>query len=145
MVAIAAGSTHSLAATRDGAVVAWGSMWESVPEVPDLTDAVDVAAGSDGQSFALGANGTVVEFGGYGDTVPEGLRDVVDVQAFGWGGRRRAEAGRDGAGPGTVPMAEQENLRRDWEASRRSGRRWPRHRPARAPSLVYSQPGWSSG
>lgn len=58
------------------------------------------ATGSDGHSFALRADGTVVEFGGYGHTVPEGLRGVVDVQAVGWGGRRRAEAGRDGAGLG---------------------------------------------
>ncbi len=132
MVAIAAGSTHSLAATRDGAVVAWGSMWESVPEVPDLTDAVDVAAGSDGHSFALRADGTVVEFGGYGHTVPEGLRGVVDVQAVGWGGAVALK--RDG----TVqawdgPMPEQGNLRRDWEASRRS-------RPAMATPTSCTSP-----
>lgn len=85
-IAVATGSTHSLALKSDGTVVAWGSSNSGETTVPtNLTDVVKIAAGSD-SSFALKSDGTVVAWGSSGFThtiVPSGLTDVVDITTAG--------------------------------------------------------------
>ena len=86
VIAVAAGSAHSLALHADGHVTAWGrndSGQTNVP--PGLTDVVAIAAGGN-HSLALHADGRVTTWGShhYGQTsVPEGLTDVVAVAAGG--------------------------------------------------------------
>ena len=86
VVAVAAGSSHSLALKADGTVVAWGDNDFGQSDVPaGLSGVVAVAAGGD-HSLALKADGTVVAWGNnnYGQSaVPAGLTGVVAVAAGG--------------------------------------------------------------
>src|SRR5205823_13817071 len=76
VIAIAAGSFHSLAVKKDGTVVAWGCGINDFGQcsVPGgLTGVVAVAAG-DTQSIALRSDGTVLARGGcrfYGHCPPD--------------------------------------------------------------------------
>ena len=75
---IAAGGAHNLALTSAGQVVAWGSNWRSLSEVPaELNDVVAVAAGA-WHNVALRRDGTLVAWGDFTPMeVP--LTDVVAV------------------------------------------------------------------
>lgn len=91
-VAIAAGSSHSLALTAEGRVLAWGSDSSGQIEVPaNLSDIVAIAAGGT-FSLALTRQGQVVAWGRYYDysssqsiayPVPSGLTNVVAIAAGG--------------------------------------------------------------
>jgi len=81
---IAAGEGHSLALTKEGTVVAWGSNDKNQCNVPSgLKDVVAIAAGRK-HSLALTEDGTVVAWG-WGNKnqcdVPSGLSYVVAIQA----------------------------------------------------------------
>lgn len=82
VVAIAAGTSHSLALRSNRTVVAWD--WQgSLPVPAGLSDVVAIAAGYD-HSLALKSDGTVVAWGGneYGQaTVPAGLTNVTAIAA----------------------------------------------------------------
>ncbi|SPE56912.1 exported hypothetical protein [Verrucomicrobia bacterium] len=82
VVAIAAGSSHSLALKADGTVVAWGYNGDGEANIPaGLTNVVSVSAGA-WHSLALQANGTVIAWGlnNHGQaTIPAGLSNVVAV------------------------------------------------------------------
>ena len=84
MVAVAAGSFHSLVLKSDGTVVAWGYNQFGQTNVPGgLNNVVALAAG-DYHSLALQADGTVAVWGlnGYGLlNIPAGLNNVVAVAA----------------------------------------------------------------
>ena len=84
VIAIAAGSTHSLALTSDGTVVAWGHNGQRQTNVPPtLTGVVAIAAGMS-HSLALKSNGRVVAWGstGYGEgRTPPDLRRCVAIAA----------------------------------------------------------------
>ncbi len=94
VVAVAAGSGHSLALTAEGCVVAWGANEYGQSSVPSgLTDVVAIAAGAT-HNLALTAEGRVVAWGGntsspgswpnFGQAdVPAGLTNVVAVAAGG--------------------------------------------------------------
>jgi alpha-tubulin suppressor-like RCC1 family protein len=87
IVAIAAGSSYSLALKIDGTVVAWGREDYGLTNLckvpPDLRQVVAIAAGQY-HSLALKSDGTVVAWG-YGSqtNVPAGLNDVVAIAAGG--------------------------------------------------------------
>ena len=81
---IAAGEGHSLALTKEGTVVAWGSNDKNQCNAPSgLKDVVAIAAGRK-HSLALTEDGTVVAWG-WGNKnqcdVPSGLSYVVAIQA----------------------------------------------------------------
>ena len=84
MIAIAAGTYHTLAVRSDGTVVAWGNNGLGQTAVPaGLTGVVAVAAGSS-HSVALERDGTVVAWGdnSYGQAkVPAGLTGVATIAA----------------------------------------------------------------
>ena len=84
MIAIAAGSFHSLALKADGTVVAWGWDAGGQSSVPiDLTGVKAITAGYS-HSVALKDDGTVVAWGDntYGQLdVIEGLANVVAISA----------------------------------------------------------------
>ncbi len=87
IVAIAAGSSHSVALKSDGTVRAWGLNSFGTTAVPSgLSDVVAISAGFE-HTLALKADGTVVAWGGlntYGAiTVPSGLGGVVAISAAG--------------------------------------------------------------
>lgn len=79
LIAIAAGTGHSLALRDDGTVTAWGNNTFGQTNIPTgLADVVAIAAGSS-HNVALKADGTVVAWGDntYGQTmVPPGLSGV---------------------------------------------------------------------
>jgi len=84
VIAIAAGSRHSLALKRDGTVIAWGDTEDGATNVPgDLTGVVTIGAGSyANHSLAVRADGSVVAWGGntHGEcAVPAGLTGVIAV------------------------------------------------------------------
>jgi hypothetical protein len=94
VVAIAAGSEHSLALRNDGVVIAWGMNWDLLSLVFGTNDgqtnvpaaATNVAAIGAGweHSVALCSNGTVIAWGNndYGQTnAPQYLTDVVAIAA----------------------------------------------------------------
>src|SRR5207248_1961655 len=86
VIAIAAGSFHSLAVKKDGTVVAWGCGINDFGQcsVPGgLTGVVAVAAG-DTQSIALRSDGTVLAWGGcsfYGQCPPDEYPGVSAIAA----------------------------------------------------------------
>jgi Regulator of chromosome condensation (RCC1) repeat len=83
VVAIAAGTVHSLALKANGTVVAWGDDGDGQTDVPsDLTNVVAIAAGGF-NSLALKADGTLVSWGDTSaeQTVPAGLNNVMAVSA----------------------------------------------------------------
>jgi len=84
VVAIAAGSRHSVVVRANGTVVAWGDNSAGQTDVPpDLTNAVAVACG-DLHSLALRSDGTVAVWGDdfAGQTnVPDHLTRVVAIAA----------------------------------------------------------------
>lgn len=81
VMAIAAGSTYSLALKNDGTVIAWGQAGDT--NVPaGLSNVVAIAAGI-GQSLALKSDGTLVAWGiprspSY-TNIPPGLSNVVAI------------------------------------------------------------------
>lgn len=85
-VAVAAGSTHSLALKSDGTVVGWGSNSSGQISIPtDLTGVVAIDAG-EYYSLALKADGTVVGWGNNSRgeiNIPVGLTGVVAISAGG--------------------------------------------------------------
>jgi hypothetical protein len=83
VVAIAAGSYHSLALKSDGSVVAWGNDLDGQTDVPPgLGDVTAIAAGYL-LSMAVRADGTVVVWGNLDQPrpPPAGLDNVVAVAA----------------------------------------------------------------
>ncbi len=86
VVALAAGSAHSLALLADGTVVAWGDNSHGQTDIPSgLKSVVAVAAGNY-HSLALKADGTVTAWGDntVGQcSIPIGLDNVVAVAAGG--------------------------------------------------------------
>jgi len=84
-IAVATGSSHTLALKSDGTVTAWGSNNRGETTVPEgLTDVVKIAAGDD-VSFALKSDGTLTIWGSNGFTIathPSGLSDVVDIVCY---------------------------------------------------------------
>ncbi|MEX0325490.1 MAG: RCC1 domain-containing protein [Puniceicoccaceae bacterium] len=84
VVEIAVGNGHSLAVRSNGTVIAWGSNYGGVCNVPpEATNVVAVAAGAS-HSLALRADGTVIAWGGnhYNSCeVPVGLANVVAIAA----------------------------------------------------------------
>ena len=84
VVAVSAGSGHSLVLLRDGTVVGWGQDDYGQADVPaGLSNAVAVSAGWL-HSLALKADGTVVAWGANFSgqaTVPAGLTNVVAIAA----------------------------------------------------------------
>jgi hypothetical protein len=86
VVAIAAGSYHSLALTGEGRVFGWGWNGNDQTNIPSgLSNVVAIAAGEN-HSLALTAEGRVVGWGSNGDgqtTIPSGLSNVVAIAAGG--------------------------------------------------------------
>lgn len=84
VIAVAAGSAHSLALKADGTVVAWGSNAAGQTNMPaGLTNVISIAAGGD-HSLALKADGTVVAWGSSGKAatnVPPGLTSIAAIAA----------------------------------------------------------------
>jgi hypothetical protein len=79
-VAVAGGSTHSLALRKTGAVAGWGDNTNGETASPsNLTNAVAIAAG-DRFSLALESNGVVVAWG-IQTTVPAMATNVVAISA----------------------------------------------------------------
>jgi alpha-tubulin suppressor-like RCC1 family protein len=84
VVALAAGTYHSLALQADGTVAAWGDNAYGQTNVPSGLSNVVALAGGQEHSLALRADGTVAAWGnnGYSQrTVPSGLSNVVGVAA----------------------------------------------------------------
>jgi alpha-tubulin suppressor-like RCC1 family protein len=81
VMAVAAGSNHSLALKNDGTVVTWGDNSDGQTTIPiGLSGVVEVAAGA--HSLALKSDGTVVAWGSNNlrqTTIPNGLTGVVAV------------------------------------------------------------------
>jgi hypothetical protein len=84
VIAIAAGSLHSLALKGDGTVVAWGESSSGQLNIPaGLNDVIAIAVGGY-HSLALKGDGTVVGWGynEYGQvSIPAGLNDVIAIAA----------------------------------------------------------------
>ncbi len=83
IVAVAAGSGHSLALKRDGSVLSWGDLaWSAQSSLPaDLTNVITIGAGG-WHSLAVRRDATVAAWGfnGSGQTnVPSNLSNVVAV------------------------------------------------------------------
>lgn len=81
VVAVAAGSGHSLALKRDGTVLAWGdTTWNAPSSIPaSVTNVAAIAAGG-WHSLAVRRNGSLVAWGYNGDQqthVPGGLTDAI--------------------------------------------------------------------
>jgi hypothetical protein len=84
VVAIAAGSAHSLALKQDGTVVAWGANNVGQRDIPaGLSNVVAIAAsGNQGMNYslALTADGNVVSWGN-ARVLPSGLTNVLAISA----------------------------------------------------------------
>jgi exopolysaccharide biosynthesis protein len=87
LVAIAAGSWHSLALRADGVPITWGDDSSGQCDVPPaLTNTVAIAAGGY-HNLAIKADGTVTAWGANASlqsTVPSGLGNVIAVAAGTW-------------------------------------------------------------
>jgi alpha-tubulin suppressor-like RCC1 family protein len=84
VIAVAAGTAHSVALRADGTVVAWG-YWPATGVPPGLNNVVAIAAGS-AHTLALKSDGTVVAWGmnSFGETsVPASLNHVTAIAAGG--------------------------------------------------------------
>lgn len=84
IVAVAAGTDHSLALGEDGRVGAWGDDTFGQTDVPEALGAVTAIAAGDGFSLALRADGTVAAWGAddRGQTdVPPDLEGVTAIAA----------------------------------------------------------------
>ena len=83
VIAVSAGSIHTLALNGDGTAVAWGLNYDGLTNVPPVADLVAISTGGS-HNLALRSNGTVLAWGeaGYGATaVPDGLEDVMAISA----------------------------------------------------------------
>ncbi|HSP42691.1 MAG TPA: putative Ig domain-containing protein, partial [Luteolibacter sp.] len=82
VIAVAAGSYHTLALKEDGTVTAWGMNSSGQCDVPiGLGGVIAIAAGYS-HSVALKADGTVVAWGSSSyATPPAGLTDVIEISA----------------------------------------------------------------
>jgi alpha-tubulin suppressor-like RCC1 family protein len=82
VVALAAGSTHTVALRADGTAVAWGTTCDDFPGLPtNLSNLVAVSSG-DGHSLLLNAEGRVTAWGCFKDGpafVPAGLAEVLAI------------------------------------------------------------------
>jgi hypothetical protein len=79
-VAVAGGSTHSLALRNTGAVAGWGDNGKGQTSAPaNLTNATAIAAGA-GFSLALTSNGTVIAWGNL-SAAPATATNVVAITA----------------------------------------------------------------
>lgn len=82
VVALAAGTIHSLALKSNGTVAGWGDDFFGQASVPgDLTNVAAISAG-DTFSLALLSNGTVTAWGNQ-PVMPDGLTNVIAIAA-GW-------------------------------------------------------------
>src|SRR5206468_1818205 len=78
IVAVAGGSSHSLALKANGTVVAWGYNLSGQANVPsDLADAIAISGGAN-YSLALRSNGTVVAWGN-SPVQPAGLTNLMAI------------------------------------------------------------------
>jgi hypothetical protein len=94
VIAIAAGSSHSLALRSDGTVVAWGRNNLHECDVPaGLSNVVALAAGEE-TSFALKADGTIATWGYSSGSAPANLFGVVAISAQSLGGLALRADGR---------------------------------------------------
>ncbi|HEV2208313.1 MAG TPA: M6 family metalloprotease domain-containing protein [Verrucomicrobiae bacterium] len=87
VIAIAAGSWHTLALGRNGRVLAWGENYDGQCNVPANLGPIQALAGGGYHSLALRRDGTVVGWGanGYGQaTPPAALARVVAIAAGSW-------------------------------------------------------------
>lgn len=83
VIALSAGSNHTLALRTDGTVAAWGGNGYGQTAVPTgLNNAVAVAAGNQ-FSLALKSDGTVVRWGSNSYSLPAGLNGVIAIAAGG--------------------------------------------------------------
>lgn len=80
-IAVAVGSSHSLALKSNGRVVAWGYNGNGQTNVPASATNVIAIAAAQNNSFALRSNGTVVAWGSGGVGVPTGLSNVIAISA----------------------------------------------------------------
>ena len=94
IVAIAAGSAHSLALSSSGTVVAWGGDGDCCGEtqVPTALSNVVAIAAAEQSSLALTREGRVVGWGA--TSLPDGLSNVVAIAAGGTGGLALTSEGR---------------------------------------------------
>jgi len=114
VVAIAAGSSHSLALKSDGTVVSWGTWGTDQLRVPDgLANVVAIGAG--GGSVALKADGTLAVWGRWGistTNIPPELTNVVAVAGsyFGWLALRADGTVFDAFGQGIAALSGHSNI-----------------------------------
>jgi alpha-tubulin suppressor-like RCC1 family protein len=79
LVAVAGGSSHSLALRSDGTVLAWGNNSFNQLNIPfGLANVAKIAAAYR-QNLVLRSNGTVVTWGGNGTSLPAGLTDIMAI------------------------------------------------------------------
>lgn len=87
VVAVAAGTSHTVALKQDGTVVAWGDPAFGRTTVPPGLSGVTAIAAGQIHTVALKNDGTVLVLGGIGNpevqTVPSGLSNVTAIAA-GW-------------------------------------------------------------
>jgi VCBS repeat-containing protein len=87
VIAIAAGTYHSLALKGDGTVVAWGFNDYGQTDVPAGLSGVTAIGGGDRYSLALKSDGTVVAWGRNDNgqiDIPTGLSGVTAISAGRW-------------------------------------------------------------
>jgi hypothetical protein len=87
VIAIAAGSLHSLALRADGTVIQWGTGLTSSPVPTNLNNVVAISAALT-HNLALRADGTVVNWGSYytgkaDNTAPADVANVIQIASGG--------------------------------------------------------------